>query len=582
MYHNSAVKIPDVKGKIIRKKKGNVIYVLYQYGSVYNREKRYAVPQRAIIGKVLPDNEDYMIPNDRFIDFFPDADIPDALPEAYRSCCLKLGSYAVINKIFRDYKLDRMISKRFGKDAGLMMDLVSYLIIEEDNAGQHYPDYAFHHPLFTDDMRIFSDSKVSRFLNSVTEDQIIGFLDDWNKDRNHKQRIYISYDSTNKNCQAGDINILEYGKPKADAGAPIFNLALAFDKTNRVPLFYEEYGGSITDVGQLKYMIDKVSEYGYGQVGFILDRGYFSQGNIRYMDENGYSFIMMVKGHKQLVRSLVAEHRNTFETNRDCSIRAYRVYGKTIHHKLYDNDTKERLFHLYFNPLNQAAEREKLEMTIERMKAFMDKRLGKELALKGAYEDYFKLTYKDGKLVSYRERTEVIQGLLECCGYFCLITSEEMTAAQALIHYKGRDISEKIFGADKTFIGSRSMRVQSEEALSAKILIEFIALIVRNRIYNLLKETLLKLETRVNYMTVPAAIHELEKIEMVRRNNGRYRLDHAVSKKQRTILSAFGLDDAGIRSMAVDIGNQLKNDQPLLTEIDYDTEETEDGADAFC
>ena len=32
------------------------------------------------------------------------------------------------------------------------------------------------------------------------------------------------------------------------------------------------------------------------------------------------------------------------------------------------------------------------------------------------------------------------------------------------------------------------MRVQSAQALSAKIFVEFIALIVRNRIYNLLKK----------------------------------------------------------------------------------------------
>lgn len=71
-----------------------------------------------------------------------------------------------------------------------------------------------------------------------------------------------------------------------------------------------------------------------------------------------------------------------------------------------------------------------------------------------------------------------------------------MTASDALIHYKGRDISEKLFSSDKSFIGSKSMRVQSNEALSAKIFIEFIALIVRNRIYNLLKDTLLKAEIK--------------------------------------------------------------------------------------
>jgi hypothetical protein len=65
--------------------------------------------------------------------------------------------------------------------------------------------------------------------------------------------------------------------------------------------------------------------------------------------------------------------------------------------------------------------------------------------------------------------------------------------------------------------------------MSSKIFIEFVALIVRNRIYNLLREQMLRMDSRQKYMTVPAAIRELEKIEMVRRNGGSYKLDHAVT-----------------------------------------------------
>ena len=68
------------------------------------------------------------------------------------------------------------------------------------------------------------------------------------------------------------MNIVEYGKPKDDKGLPVFNLSLVFDQNNRVPLFYEEYPGSVTDVAQLKYVIDKVTAYGYKRMGFILDR----------------------------------------------------------------------------------------------------------------------------------------------------------------------------------------------------------------------------------------------------------------------------------------------------------------------
>ena len=242
-----------------------------------------------------------MFPNEKFQEYFPDVVIPEELPEAYRSCCLRIGSYIVIKYVLNEYHLPEILKKYFNDDIGLLLDLISYLIVDEENAGQYYPDFAYCHPLFTEGMRIYSDSKVCRFLHSVTREQTIGFLDDWNSERDHKQRIYLSYDSSNKNCQAGDIDLVEFGKAKDDKGVPVFNIAIAFDENNRVPLFYEEYLGSITDVSQFVYMVDKVKEYGYKNIGFILDRGYFSQDNIQYMEDNGYAFVIMVKGRKELV-----------------------------------------------------------------------------------------------------------------------------------------------------------------------------------------------------------------------------------------------------------------------------------------
>jgi len=582
MYLNSVVAIPAEKGKIILRKKGGATYVLYQHGNIYKPEKKYAVPQRTIIGKVNSAATDTMYPNEHFQEFFPTVNLSEELPEAYRSCALRIGAYSVIQKVLEDYNIPQMLLPYFGKESGLILDLVSYMIVDEENAGQYYPDFAFNHPLFSENMRIYSDSKVCRLLKSITCEQINSFLDEWNKKRDHKQRIYVSYDSTNKNCQAGDIDIIEYGKPKDDRGLPIFNLAIAYDKNNRVPLFYEEYPGSITDVSQFRYMVDKVEQYNYKNVGFILDRGYFSKDNIKYMEDNNHAFVIMVKGQKDLVSSLILEHRNTFETDRNSSIRPYRMYGKTIMSKLYEGDTGLRQFHIYYNPSKQAAEREQIEQEIDRIKLYLDKHIGEKVTIPNSYKKYFDIRFnKKEELSSYKENAEFIEAKLKVCGYFCIITSETMTAAEALIHYKGRDVSEKLFSSDKSFIGSKSMRVQTAESLSAKIFIEFIALIVRNRIYNLLKETLLKMETRQNYMTVPASIRELEKIEMVRRNNGQYRLDHAVSKRQKTILSAFGMDDEDIRTLATQISNLLANNQSLLTEAEEDDDYGEESFNGF-
>ena len=573
MYFNTTVKIPEMKGKIVTKKKGGATYILYQYGSEYNPDKQYAIPQRAIVGKMDTSDSTLMFPNEKFQVYFPDADIPEELPFAYRSCCLKIGSCVIIRKVLDEYKLQPILFKRFGDDTGLILDLVSYLIIEEENAGQYYPDFAFSHPLFTKKMRICSDAKVSRLLASMTKDQCIGFLDDWNKNRDHKSRIYISYDSTNKNSEAGDIDIVEFGKAKDEKGLPVFNLSIAMDKTNRVPLFYEEYPGSITDVSQFTFMVDKVMEYNYQKIGFILDRGYFSKENIQYIDHNSYEFIIMCKGCKALVSSLVLKHRGTFETKRESAIRSYKVYGTTVISRLYEDDTKDRYFHIYYNPSKQAAEHEHLELKVEGLHQFLEKHIGKETKFGKTYQNYFHLHYdRNGIFRGADERSDVVERELQLCGYFCIITSEKMTASQALVQYKGRDMSEKLFRADKTFIGSKSERVQSSQSMSAKIFIEFVALIVRNRIYNLLKEQMIRMETRQKYMTVPAAIRELEKIEMIRRNGGSYKLDHAVTKTQKTILGSFGLDETNIAKSADEISKLLAASQSLMNK-----EEPNDG-----
>ncbi len=575
MYLNTTVKIPDQKGKIITKRKGGATYILYQYGSDYKQDKKYAVPLRAIVGKVSPEDPESMYPNEKFQIYFPDAQIPEELPFAYRSCCLRIGSCVVIRKVMEEYGLRPMLAKRFGKEAGLISDLAAYLIVEEENAGQYYPDFAFSHPLFTDRMTIYSDSKISRLLNSITKDQCIGFLDDWNRNRDHRNRIYVSYDSTNKNCDAGDVEIVEFGKAKDDKGLPVFNLAIAMDKTNRVPLFYEEYPGSITDVSQFTFMVDKVLEYGYKKLGFILDRGYFSKANIQYIDANNYTFIIMCKGCKTLVSSMVLEKRGTFETKRDAAIRAYKVYGITTAARLYEDDAADRWFHIYYNPSKQSAEREQLEQKIERYRQFLDAHIGKDEKFGKTYQEYFHLFYdKKGIFIGAEERTDVIERELQLCGYFCIITSEKMTAAQALVQYKGRDISEKLFRSDKTFIGSKSERVQSSQSVSSKIFIEFIALIIRNRMYNLLKEQMLRMESRQKFMTVPAAIRELEKIEMVRRNGKCYKLDHAVTKTQKIILSSFGLDEVSVIKSADEISKILAASQSLMNK-----EEPNDGTE---
>lgn len=564
MYLDFRVEIPQQKSGISKKKIKGTTYIYYEHGRKYYADRQYTVPQCTSIGKACEDDPTMMIPNGNYLKFFPDAELPEELPASTRSGCLKIGAFLVIKKVMKYYRLNDKIGEIIGKDAGLFLDLAAYSIVTENNAAQYYPDYAYNHPLFTAGMKVYSDSKVSSFLRDISRSDSIKFQNDWNKSRDHREKIYISYDSTNKHCQAGDIEIAEYGHEKDKQNKPVFNYAIAYDRNNRLPLFYEAYPGSINDVSQLQIMLDKAAAYGYKNAGFILDRGYFSESNIRFMDRNGFEFILMVKGCRELVSSLILMHRGEFEDEWENAIPYYDVNGMTTKARLFKTDEKDRYFHIYYSDYRKARERARLQLLIREQKEQLESLKGTaQEKTSGWRSPYFDLIYHTEKetgkrtLQFIRERQDVISREIKLCGYFCIITSADMKAEAALDLYKSRDCSEKLFRGDKSYLGEKSMRVYHDEPVHSKIFIEFVALIVRNKIYTCLKDRMKELHKKKNYMTVPAALKELDKIELIRQADGIYRLDHAVTATQKDILQAFNLTAAGVKKEAGELGKQL-------------------------
>lgn len=563
MYLDFTVPIPS--DHVVRIRKEGIVYIYYEYDRSYDKARKYNSAKRSCVGKQSSSDCNLMYPNQNFRKHFPGYEFPSERPSEHRSSTLKIGTYLIIDRMATSLGISQILNKILGEDdGGLFLDFAAYSIITEGNVAQYYPDYAFNHALFTTGMRIYSDSRISDFLAKMPESTSSRFLNEWNKRMDHRKKIYISYDSTNKNSQAGDLEIVEFGHPKDNQGLPVFGYSIAYDSTNSIPLFYEQYPGSIVDISQLEFMLMKAQAYGYRGATFILDRGYFSKSNIMAMEEKGYNFILMVKGMNKLVNGIVEQKRNSFESSRDCYIRRYETYGITVESKLHADDVKNRYIHLYHSNSRRAAESIVLESRLNKMMDAMDKFKGTKYVFQKAFLDYFRLTYaKDGTFLAYEERKDVIEKELNTCGYFCIVTSEKMTARQALETYKSRDENEKLFRGDKSYLGNRSMRVYSDESTASKILIEFVALIIRCRLHTYIRDTFKDQTIRPNYTTVPAAIRELEKIEMTRDFDGIYRLDHAVTKKQKDILRCFGLDADMVKQASSKVSDMLRNKEAV-------------------
>ena len=402
MYLDFLVDVP-VNSKIVSQTKKGVTYVDFEYDRTYDKEKGYTKPKRSTIGKKSPDDPSKMWPNQNYLKFFSGTKLPETMNRSMRSGCLRIGAYIVIRRLLEQAEIPDIIGKYFeDKDLGLFLDLVIYTIITENNAAHYYPDYAYNHPLFTNDMTIYSDSKIGDFLHGITAEQRLGFLEDWNKKKDHREKIYISYDSTNKNCQAGEVDFAEFGYAKEDDSKPIINYSVAYDMNNREPLFYEEYPGSINDMSQLQFMVKKANGYGYRHIGFILDRGYFHKRNLDEMDRNGYGFVIMLKGMKVMVRDIIVSNVGTFEKKRTFYIKDHDVSGITIEQKLYESDDKKRYIHLYYSLSRENRERRDFEDDLKKMADTMKKHEGEEIEFTGRYAEYYDLYY--------HEETEKVRG----------------------------------------------------------------------------------------------------------------------------------------------------------------------------
>ena len=112
---NFLVKIPNAPGKITYRRKGDIDYVYYEYDRIYDKSTQKTNPKRATIGKKSEADPTSMLPNENYLKFFPDEDVPEIKGRSERSSCLRIGAWIVIRKIMEEYKMSEILGKYIKK-----------------------------------------------------------------------------------------------------------------------------------------------------------------------------------------------------------------------------------------------------------------------------------------------------------------------------------------------------------------------------------------------------------------------------------------------------------------------------------
>ena len=332
--HQNPVDLPE-RTVIIKGRSGSYVYLTQRVK--YSPELKQTRPVRVAIGKL--NEEGKLIPNRNYFEIFP----YEQNEPGDKADFVIAGPHFVADKISAGNGLKELLETIFKDDSDKILDIATYMMMSENNVMQYFEDYGYNHTLFSAEN--FDDNAIGRLFKKIKVKDIDLFIRSWVHMHVEKQ-IYIAYDSTNMNSAAGNLELAEYGHAKDRDELPQVNLSIGYNQTDQVPLFYELFPGSIIDNTECEKMVERARQYGCREIGFILDRGYFSLRNIRYFEKHNYDYILMTKGNAKFIQEAAEEAGAVLKNGYSNYMQGYELYGMTVEKDLFNTWKKNMCMYI--------------------------------------------------------------------------------------------------------------------------------------------------------------------------------------------------------------------------------------------
>lgn len=225
---------------------------------------------------------------------------------------------------------------------------------------------------------------------------------------------------------------------------------------------------------------------GFSKVKLVMDRGFYSEGNINGLYKEHLKFLMSVKISLAFVKKELDAIYDNFRTFEHYSEK-YELYAHTVQTEwTYTQQRpnkgdvlteRRRIYIHYFHNIDKAADDEKAfdkNLIALRRELESGKRIPEH---ENQYKKYFETKKTPKRGIQVTVKGDAVTMAKRYYGFFALITNETMDAITALEIYRNKDVVEKAFGNLKERLNLRRTLVSSEQSLDGKLFVEFIALI---------------------------------------------------------------------------------------------------------
>jgi len=450
------------------------------------------------------------------------------------------GSIFVLQSIMKELNLDRYLEALLPPTEASMVRALAFNRIIRPTAMKNVDSWYEGTVLALESPQInLTSQRISELLCRLGESNIPDlFMSQLIEGIGTKDTLI--YDITSLSSYSQLINLLEYGYNRDGESLPQINLSLVLDTDIGIPVMYDIFPGSVSDVSTLSGTLKKIRAHGIENYVAVMDRGFFSLGNLCELIDSKISFIMAAKLQLNDLKLLMTEAQNDIDDvkylhkfNKDP------IFAKPI---TYNIGSIEVHGYVYYDPKLEQTEKQTLLSTLYDIREELSKvRLKKNSNPNAVFKEKARGfgNFFDWRVIDNHFEVAIKQNAvnqrMNKMGKYILFYSGDFDWMKCLSLYRQRDEIEKSFKALKNEIDILPLNTQSEKTTRGFIFIAFLSLIIRTKLMNMMREAEI-----LDKYSVELLLMQLEKLRKITLADGQIFVTE-MTKKQREIFQALNL-----------------------------------------
>lgn len=492
---------------IVEHKVKNTTYVYRSIG-YWDKEKQQARHRRICLGKKDPKT----------------GKLIKSKSQTNPRGCRDFGNFYLLNHIAEKMGLAKILQKHFPDNWREILTCAFYEISERKPL---YLGGPWSENTQTPGGIRLTSQRISVLLHKLgkADRERTAFFRDWATYRSEQE--YLALDITSISSYSLLNEFLEFGYNRDREDLPQINLCMLFGETSLLPIFYRIVPGSIRDLTTLSNTIRSIEHLDMRNIRFVMDKGFYSEPNIKNMLKKRIKFSISVPFTTKLAKRLVNKYRSRISTPANSFI----LNGSLLY-AVKDKQyfTHKRLWaFVYYDERKWLEAKENLLKRIMALEQQLSLRRRNPAGVSSAYRKYLTIRRSKNGLNIHRKE-QAIADALQYKGYVVIITNDIRDAYETLYLYRAKDAVERAFDNMKNELDLKRLRVHSEIAMTGRMFLGFISLILYSWLDKRMKEAGL-----YKRYTQEEILAELKRLKIVELDEQRSLLTE-ISKNQTHLL----------------------------------------------